>query len=86
MWGVMEEELSTNAIQEQLTSLDTPIMERIGNQIKNDKATHKSGYDHEEIPEGLFDNEEEPIAEPIELELSSPEADEYTSEAYDEST
>jgi hypothetical protein len=84
MWGITEEELSTDAIQEQLNSLDESIKKRIRNQIKNDKAACEPGFDHEDTPEGLFDNEEEPIAETIELELSAPEADEYTLEAYDE--
>ena len=82
VWGVTKEELSTNAIWEQLNSLDESIKERIENQIKNDKAAHEPGFDHEDTPEGLFDDEEEPIAEPIEPELSAPEADEYTLEAY----
>ena len=84
VWGITEEELSTDTIREQLNSLDESIKERIGNQIKNDKAACEPGFDHEDTPEGLFDDEEEPIAEPIEPELSAPEADEYTSEAYNE--
>ena len=84
MWGITEEELSTNAIKDQLASLDVSIKERISNQIKNDKATCESSYEHEEIPEGLFDEEEEFTAEPIEPDLSAPEANEYTSEAYNE--
>ena len=84
MWGVTEEELSTDAIKDQLASLDVSIKERIGNQIKNNKAACESSYEHEEIPEGLFDKEEEFTAKPIELDLSTPEANEYTSEAYDE--
>ena len=82
MWGVKEEELSTDAIKDQLASLDESIKERIGNQIKNNKAARESGYRHEEIPEGLFDDKEEFTAEPIELDQSTPEANEYTSEAY----
>ena len=84
MWGVMEQELSTDAVKQQLTSLDEAINLRIGNQIKDNKATHETGYELDELPEGLFDDEEEFIAEPIELALSTPKADEYMSEAYDE--
>ena len=84
MWGVMEEELSTDAIKQQLTLLDEAITARIGNQIKDDKAAHETSYELDEIPEGLFDDEEEFIAEPIEPKLSAPKVDEYTSEAYDE--
>jgi hypothetical protein len=84
MWGVDEEELSTDAIWEQLTLLDESIKDRIGNQIKNDKAACEPGFDHEDAPEGLFDNEEEPIADLIEPDLATPEADEYTLEAYSE--
>ena len=71
MWGVTEEELSTDAIKDQLASLDESIKERISNQIKNDKAARKSSYKHEEIPEGLFDDKEEFIAKVMELELST---------------
>ena len=84
MWGVMEEELLTNAIKQQLTSLDEAINLRICNQIKDNKATRKTSYELDGIPEGLFDDEEEFIAEPIEPKLSTLEVDEYMSEAYDE--
>ena len=83
MWGVTEEELLTDAIKQQLTLLDEAITARIGNQIKDDKATCETGYKQDKIPEGLFDNEEEFIAKPIEPKLSTPEVDEYTSKAYD---
>ena len=68
--------------KKQLTSLDEPIKLRIGNQIKDDKATHETSYELDEIPKGLFDDEEEFIAEPIEPMLSAPKVDEYTSEVY----
>ena len=84
MWGVMEEELLTYAIEQQLTSLDEAINLRISNQIKDDNATHETGYNLEELPEGLFDDEEEFITELIKLMLSTLKADEYTSEAYNE--
>ena len=83
MWGVTEEELLTDAINQQLTSLDEAINSRISNQIKDDKAAHKTGYELDRIPEGLFNNEEEFIAKLIELTLSTIEVDEYMSEAYD---
>ena len=82
VWGVMEEELLTDAIKQQLTSLDEAINLRIGNQIKDDKAAHETGYKLDKIPEGFFDDEEEFITEPIEPMLSALEADEYMSEAY----
>ena len=83
VWGVTEEELLTDALKQQITSLDEAINLRISNQIKDDKATHETVYELlEEIPEGLFDDKEEFIAEPIEPMLSAPKADEYTSEAY----
>ena len=78
------EELSTDAIKQQLTLLDEAITVRIGNQIKDDKAACETSYKLDNIPEGLFNDEEEFIAEPIEPKLSAPEVDEYTSEAYDE--
>ena len=84
MWGVTEEELLTDAIKQQLTSLDDAINSRIGNQIKDDKVAHETSYRLDGIPEGLFDNEEEFIAEPIKPKLSALEADKYMSEAYDE--
>ena len=84
MWGVMEEELSTDAIQQQLTSLYEAINLRIGNQIKDDKATCETGYELDDIPEGLFDDEEEFITEPIEPMLSALKADKYMSKAYNE--
>ena len=84
VWGVTEEELLTDAIKQQVTSLDEGITARIGNQINDDKAAHETSYKLDEIPEGLFDNEEEFIAKPIEPKLSAPEVDEYTSEAYNE--
>ena len=84
VWGVTEEELLTDAVKQQLTSLDEAMNLRIGNQIKDDKATCKTGYKLDEILEGLFDDEEEFIAEWIKPTLSTPKADEYTSEAYNE--
>ena len=64
VWGATEEELSSDTIKDQLASLDESIKERIGNQIRNDKAARESGYEHKEIPEGLFDDKEESIAKP----------------------
>ena len=74
----------TDAVKQQLTSLGEPIILRISNQIKNDKAIHETGYKLDEIAEGLFDDEEEFITEPIKVMLSAPKVDKYTSEAYDE--
>ena len=69
----MEEELSTDAIKQQFTLLDEAIAVRIGNQINDDKAAHETGYELDEIPEGLFDDEEEFITKPMEPKLSAPE-------------
>ena len=76
--------VSTDAIKQQLTLLDEAILWGSSNQIKDDKAACETSYKLDNIPEGLFNDEEEFIAEPIEPKLSAPEVDEYTSEAYNE--
>ena len=84
VWGVSKEELATDSVREQLTLLDEGIKIRIGNQIKNDKAARAAGYDQDEILDGLFNDKEDFIAELMEPELTTPEANDYTLEAYDE--
>ena len=82
VWGVSEDEMQLDSTKEKLKALDSGIKSKIGDSLKDSEIDPIFGEAFGEVPEYLFDEEELEV-EPVEPELLAPEADDYTSEAYD---
>ena len=78
VWSYSEEERQLDSTKQELSDLDEGIKKKHGDSLKESLV---DGFP--QPPDGLFDDDEA-VAEPEEPELTAVEADEYTSEAYDE--
>ena len=84
VWAVNEDEIPQDTFTARLADLDASISVKIGDGVSNEDVGPGLIGTFPEMPQDLFEGDDEANSDPVEPEALTPEADDYTPESMDE--